>query len=147
MSPEQAPGELDIDGRSDIYSVGVLGYYMLSGELPFDGATFESLAAKHIADAHVPLETLAPSAPPALCAAIERCLEKDRAQRWRTGRELADALGAVRTRRRWFSRVTRVTTSLAHSRAITQLALVGAAMQGRVSRDAVLAVGFRAACR
>ncbi len=130
MSPEQALGELDIDGRSDIYSVGVLGYYMLSGELPFDGATFESLAAKHIADAHVPLETLAPSAPPALCAAIERCLYKDRAQRWRSGRELAAALGAVRTRRRWFSRVARVTTSLAHSRAITQLALVAAALKG-----------------
>src|SRR6185312_7147282 len=107
MSPEQAMGDLDIDGRSDIYSLGVLGYYMLSGELPFDGATFESLAAKHIADAHVPLETLAPSAPPALCAAIERCLEKDRAQRWRSGRELAKALGAVKPRRWWFGRMMR----------------------------------------
>jgi serine/threonine-protein kinase len=103
MSPEQATGDLDIDSRSDIYSIGVLGYYMLSGELPFDGLTFEALAAKHIADAHLPLETLAPSAPAALCAAIERCLEKDRAHRWRTARELARALGAAPARRRWFS--------------------------------------------
>jgi serine/threonine-protein kinase len=103
MSPEQATGDLDLDSRSDIYSVGVLGYYMLSGELPFDGATFEALAAKHIADAHLPLETLAPSAPAALCAAIERCLEKDRAKRWRTARELARALGGAPARRRWFS--------------------------------------------
>jgi serine/threonine-protein kinase len=103
MSPEQAAGELDIDGRSDIYSLGVLGYYMASGDLPFDGRTFEALAAKHIAVAHTALAELVPSLPEALAASIERCLEKDRSNRWRTGRELADAIAAAPTRRRWFS--------------------------------------------
>lgn len=102
MSPEQAAGELDIDGRSDLYSVGVLGYYMLSGQLPFDGPTFEVLASKHIADAHTPLTTLAPDAPAELCAVIERCLMKRRQMRWRSGRELAEAVSRVATRRRWF---------------------------------------------
>src|SRR3954469_20626787 len=72
MSPEQAAGELDIDGRSDLYSLGVLGYYMLSGDLPFDGRTFEVLAAKHIAAKHAPLNKVAPKAPGALTDAIER---------------------------------------------------------------------------
>jgi eukaryotic-like serine/threonine-protein kinase len=95
MSPEQAAGELDIDGRSDLYSLGVLAYYMLSGTLPFDGASFEALAARHIAEEHVPLATLVPNMPAELCAAIEQCLLKQRDERWRSGRELADALRAA----------------------------------------------------
>jgi eukaryotic-like serine/threonine-protein kinase len=129
MSPEQAMGDLDIDGRSDIYSLGVLGYYMLSGELPFDGVTFESLAAKHIADAHVPLETLAPSAPPALCAAIERCLEKNRAQRWRTARELAHAIGATPARRRWFGRAAQAAVTVMRTHAVAEMALLATAIR------------------
>src|ERR1051325_236444 len=81
MSPEQAAGELDIDGRSDLYSLGVLGYYMLSGELPFDAQSFETLAAKHIAEAHRPLREVAPNAPEALCEIIDRCLAKQREDR------------------------------------------------------------------
>src|SRR5262249_46798667 len=82
MSPEQAAGELDLDGRSDIYSVGVLGYYMLSGALPFDGTSFESLAAKHIAEQPAPVAAVASHAPQALRNAIERCLVKSRELRF-----------------------------------------------------------------
>ncbi|MDB4877416.1 MAG: protein kinase [Gemmatimonadetes bacterium] len=129
MSPEQAAGELDIDGRSDLYSLGVLGYYMLSGELPFDGHTFESLAAKHIAEQHQPLPSLVASAPESLCEAIERCLQKDRNERWRTGRELADALAVVAPRRRWFGAKKVAANTLARTRVIAELAMFAAAMK------------------
>jgi eukaryotic-like serine/threonine-protein kinase len=130
MSPEQAAGELDIDGRSDLYSVGVLGYYMLTGSLPFDGATFEALAAKHIAEQHAPLADRAPDAPAVLRDAIERCLLKAREDRFRTGRELADALGAMRKTRRWFRGArTSPATTVFRARLLTELAMFGAAMK------------------
>jgi serine/threonine protein kinase len=129
MSPEQAAGELDIDGRSDLYSLGVLGYYMLSGVLPFDGTTFEALAARHIADHHTPLTKLVPSVPAGLSAAIERCLLKQRDERWRNGRELADAMGTGASKRRWFGGTSYAATSIFRARAMTELAMVAAAMK------------------
>jgi len=125
MSPEQAAGELDLDGRSDIYSLGVLGYYMLSGDLPFHGSTFEALAARHIADAHAPLVA---DAPAALIDIIDRCLQKGRDLRWHSGRELADSLGAITTRRRWFGAKLAPTT-LFRTKIVAELALFAAAMR------------------
>ena len=129
MSPEQASGELDIDGRSDIYSVGVLGYYMLTGQLPFDGLTFESLAAKHIADAHAPLALVAPDAPGALCDVIDRCLAKAREDRFRNGRELADVLSTITIRRRWFGAKKGAATTLFRSSLVAELAMFSAALK------------------
>ncbi|MGH7620314.1 MAG: serine/threonine-protein kinase, partial [Gemmatimonadaceae bacterium] len=130
MSPEQAVGELDIDGRSDLYSIGVLGYYMLTGALPFDGASFEALAARHIADTPAPLADRAPGAPSQLRDAIERCLIKERELRFRTGRELADALALVPAKRRWFSGKKSVAAStLFRARVVADLAIFGAAIK------------------
>ncbi len=92
MSPEQAAGEADLDGRSDVYSLGVLGYLMLSGRLPFHGSSFTALAAQHIVRAPAPLRELAPDSPEALVEAVERCLAKEREDRWKTAGEFADAL-------------------------------------------------------
>lgn len=92
MSPEQAAGELDLDGRSDIYSLGVLGYLMLTGELPFDADHFAAIASKHITEAYVPIQARAPQTPRDLAIAIDKCLEKDPARRWRRAKDLADAL-------------------------------------------------------
>jgi serine/threonine protein kinase len=129
MSPEQAAGELDIDGRSDLYSLGVLGYYMLSGDLPFDGHTFEALASKHIAESHVQLAELVPSAPSALCETIERSLQKQREMRWRTGREFADSLARIAPRRRWFGARRVAANSLFRARIVAELALIAAALK------------------
>ena len=136
MSPEQAAGELDIDGRSDLYSLGVLGYYMLSGELPFDAPTFEALAAKHIAEAHRPLAELVPEIlheHPLLVAALERCLGKNRDGRWRHGRDLAAAIDEP-VRKRWLRRAreskrTVLTASIFGAKIVAELALFAAAMK------------------
>ena len=136
MSPEQAAGELDIDGRSDLYSLGVLGYRMLTGALPFDAPTFESLAAKHIAEAHVPLAEVLPAElreHPLLFAALERCLEKNRDARWRHGRDMASAI-AEPVRRRWLrrsggKRVAVLGASMVGAKLLAELAMFAAAMR------------------
>jgi len=129
MSPEQAAGELDIDGRSDLYSVGVLGYYMLSGRLPFEAQSFEALAAQHIGASHMPISALVPDAPATLCAIIERCLNKDRTARFRTGRDLAASLDGVTVKRRWLSRAAHATGLVFRTRLAAELALFATAMR------------------
>ena len=101
---------------------------MLSGELPFDGVSFESLAAKHIADAYVPLKALAPDAPESLIETIDRCLKKDRGDRWASGRELADALATVVVKRRWFGG-SAASKAVVRARIVAELALIAAAMR------------------
>jgi predicted Ser/Thr protein kinase len=96
MSPEQAQGEAD--GRSDLYALGVVGYYALTGRLPFTGKTVMALLGQHATQAPPPLAV--PGAPPLVVSAIERCLAKDPADRFATGEELAGALGSALEARR-----------------------------------------------
>ncbi len=93
MSPEQATAEPAIDGRSDLYSVGVVGYQMLSGQLPFNGGTFRELLMQHVSASPKPLATIAPAVPPDVSDAVMRCLEKDPTRRFADGRSLRAALG------------------------------------------------------
>jgi hypothetical protein len=95
MSPEQAAGRADIDGRSDIYSLGVMGYAMLSGRLPFEGKTAGDVLAKHLTQEPPPLRSLAPALAEATVQAVERCLAKDPARRWPDARSLKTALGVA----------------------------------------------------
>jgi eukaryotic-like serine/threonine-protein kinase len=97
ISPEQASGET-VDGRSDLYSLGVVGYYALTGLLPFTSPTVAGLLAQHVSKAPPPL--VVPGAPSSFLAALERCLEKDPAQRFQSGEELAAALGTALEARR-----------------------------------------------
>ena len=94
MSPEQAAGDA-LDGRSDLYSLGVVGFYALSGYLPFTSPTTAGLLAQHLTKAAPPVVAPAP-----LAQAIERCLQKDPAARFQTGEELAAALGTALDARR-----------------------------------------------
>jgi len=94
MSPEQAAGDREIDGRSDIYSLGVVGYQMLTGELPFQAPTVPGILMKHITE-RAPLVTdRRPEVPEDLEACVMRSLEKDPEDRWPTADALRRALEA-----------------------------------------------------
>ena len=95
MSPEQAAGRPGIDGRSDIYSLGVMGYAMVAGRLPFEGTSTADILAKHLTQEPPPLRSLAPSISDSTLQAIEQCLAKDPARRWQDSRALKAAIGNV----------------------------------------------------
>ena len=82
MSPEQAAGEREIDGRSDLYSLGVVAFQMLSGELPFNAPTVAGILMKHITEPAALLHEKFPDVPEDLSLAVARCLEKDPTNRW-----------------------------------------------------------------
>ena len=91
MSPEQACGE-PVDGRSDLYSLGVVAFFALSGKLPFDAPDVAALLAQHITKPAPPLASLAPGVPRRLARAVDKCLAKDPAQRFQTGETLGEAV-------------------------------------------------------
>ncbi|MGD0484382.1 MAG: protein kinase [Gemmatimonadales bacterium] len=92
MSPEQAAGEREIDGRSDIYSLGVVTYQMVTGELPFQAPTVPGLLMKQISEEPTPVEQKRPDIPRELGQTVMRCLEKDPERRWPTADALRRAL-------------------------------------------------------
>jgi serine/threonine protein kinase len=91
MAPEQAMGKM-LDGRADLYAVGVMLYECLVGFPPFDGADGYSIGYKHVHEAPVSLHDVDSRIPKMLADISMRCLSKDPAARYQTGRELADAL-------------------------------------------------------
>ena len=92
MSPEQAVGEREVDGRSDIYSLGVLAYQMVTGRLPFTGGNTMALLLKHVNERPQPIVEVRPDAPRALREAIERALAKAPEDRWPTAGSMRQAL-------------------------------------------------------
>jgi serine/threonine-protein kinase len=92
MSPEQAAGDREIDGRSDIYSLGVVGYQMLSGELPFSAPTVPGILLKQITEQAPNLQDRTPTCPDDLASCVMRSLEKEPEARWPTADALRRAL-------------------------------------------------------
>ncbi len=95
LSPEQAQG-LAVSAASDLYSVGVILYELLTGVVPFEGETAVAIAFKQVSAEPLPPSALNPALPPALDAVVLRALAKDPAQRYADADELIAALEHVR---------------------------------------------------
>jgi serine/threonine-protein kinase len=140
MSPEQASGDA-VDARSDIYALGVVGHYMLSGKLPLEGATVAATLAKQITQAAPALSSVAPEVPRHLTEAIDRCLAKDPAERFAGGEELAEAMARALEARKELPAAIRnfAKKNLESSGSITVVALFAVAM---LVADATILVLF-----
>ena len=142
MSPEQARGG-KIDSRSDIYSLGVVAYRMLTGVAPFNADAPLAVILKHLNERPRPIEGARPDAPPALVALIGRMLEKKPSDRPESPDVLLDALRAAR---REFERSEAVASS--ESSESTQTAFESVALGGngreneREPENGVASTGF-----
>ncbi|MFL5560630.1 MAG: serine/threonine-protein kinase [Gemmatimonadaceae bacterium] len=92
MSPEQAMGEREVDGRSDIYSLGVVGYQLLTGRVPFVAGNSMALLLKHVSERPQPIAELRADVPAGVREAVERALAKSPEDRWSTAAAFREAL-------------------------------------------------------
>ncbi|HRN52847.1 MAG TPA: serine/threonine-protein kinase, partial [Gemmatimonadaceae bacterium] len=92
MSPEQAMGEREVDGRADLYALGIVGYQMLAGELPFQASNTPTMLMKHLSERPRPLRDVRADLPPSLIYAVDRALAKSRDDRWASAAEFRAAL-------------------------------------------------------
>ncbi len=93
-SPEQLRGE-DVDGRSDLFSAGILMFHLLTGRFPFAGTDFLQVASAVLRDEPTSIRSFEPSLSPALESVVGRTLAKDREARYPTAKEMARALAEV----------------------------------------------------
>src|SRR5437870_9754143 len=92
MSPEQAAGDRELDGRCDVYALACVVYEMLAGEPPFSGISARAIVARHLSEAPTPLRARRPDAPAAVEQALARALAKDPAARLARVAEFTAAL-------------------------------------------------------
>ena len=97
MSPEQALGEREVDGRADIYSLGVVAYQMLTGEQPFKASNTPAMLVKHVSEVPRPIHEKRPDVPAPIARAVETALAKDPAARWPSGAAFRDAIRGATT--------------------------------------------------
>lgn len=100
MSPEQASGDAVIDGRADLYSLGVTAFFALTGRTPFESDNPAALLAQHITQPAPPVLSVRRHVPARLAEAVDRCLAKDPQARFATGELLAEAIADAQVMRR-----------------------------------------------
>ena len=144
MSPEQAAGS-PLDARTDVWSFGVMLYEMLAGTRPFRGADARALTAAIRNDQPEPLQRVRPGVPPRVAALVHRCLAKDPAERYPSGRELRRELEILRSSRMWTGRrasaaglAALVVVSLLLTLIFNLTASRGAAVEGPAAAIAVM---------
>jgi serine/threonine protein kinase len=97
MSPEQAAGREDIDGRADVWSLGVVMYEALTGTLPHQAANYNALMVRILTQDSDPVMTRKPDLPPSICAIVDACLKRERDERTSNAATLAKQMdGALR---------------------------------------------------
>jgi serine/threonine-protein kinase len=101
MSPEQAAGESAVDSRGDIYSLGAVAFFALTGRPPFQGKSVGQVLAAHRSEPAPPLIDFRPDAPADLAAVVARCLAKEPADRFQSAADLDLALGQCRCVADW----------------------------------------------
>ena len=92
MAPEQVAGEHAVDGRTDVYALGMLGVALLTGRRPFPTVATAAVPAAHITAPVPDLAALAPGTPADLCRTLARCLAKDPAERWPSAAAFGEAV-------------------------------------------------------
>lgn len=95
MSPEQATGARDVDGRADVYALGAVLYEMVSGEPPFTGPTMQAVIARSLTESPRPLSATRQGLPPRLTTLVTRALAKSPSDRFQTTSDMATALGEI----------------------------------------------------
>ena len=95
MAPEQAMAEPNIDHRADLYALGVMGYEMLTGHPPFEGASAQAVLSAHVMEKPKDVRERRANVPPLLAEALLRCLAKNAADRWQSADELLAQLELV----------------------------------------------------
>lgn len=91
MSPEQAGGSRNLDRRTDIYGLGVVGYEMLAGQTPFAGGEMQDVVKRQATQPPPDVRGRRPDAPPAFAQAITKCLARERDARWSNAEEAVRA--------------------------------------------------------
>lgn len=129
MAPEQAAGDPHIDGRADLYALGIMAYEMVGGRCPFDGRTVQAMLAAHITERPPDIRTLRHDLPTRLSDLIMRCLAKDPAKRPQDAAEFIRSLDALHDREPFSLRTT-----------LAGAVGMGAGVRGLLVRGAALVV-------